>query len=598
MKALKSKDKEKLPPAAIREELLRILESPMFAQSERLSQFLRFTVENTIEGKIESLKEYAIGTEVYNRKPPYDPRDDSIVRSEARRLRTKLKEYYESIGKHDPIFIYYRPGSYVPVFRSRNHIDAVAPGRTITELYSDGPGVAVAVLPFVDLSKTAVSSACAQGITDELTHALVRTDGIRVTAASSVGPLLNQSLDIPALAQRLKVQIVFEGTVWEDRSKLRITSRIVKADGFQLWSQRFEAEPEPKGLFEVSEQLVSALVSRTRPEVSMIRKGKASAGASMLAVYPLVLAAEALLDEGSLATAQAALTKFQEAAQLQRGYARPICGIAQCYCEMALRGIPNSAKAVALAKEAALQAFATDPEMLSVPATMGCVSALSGHWVEAENQFKHSLELGEHSGALRQYALLLAALGRFDEAWDHARQAQRIDPFSYRQKVIYAKLFHLSRKYNDGLEHFSNRSLYGNLPVDAELYLALILLGLKRQDEALQLARGVQSKAGAQASAMEIVAEVLAGCGETAASQKIAHAFRLFSLTSPISKFRQALLYLAMEDSENALSLLSQSYDEREAELIWLVQDPRLDKIRDDQRYKSLVAKVVPAVAT
>jgi hypothetical protein len=53
-------------------------------------------VEHAIGGTGEGLKEYIIGTEVYDRKPPYHPSQDSIVRTEARRLRTKLKEYYES----------------------------------------------------------------------------------------------------------------------------------------------------------------------------------------------------------------------------------------------------------------------------------------------------------------------------------------------------------------------------------------------------------------------------------------------------------------------------------------------------------------------
>jgi DNA-binding NarL/FixJ family response regulator len=102
---------------AIRDELSRILESSLFSQSDRLGRFLRFTVETTLTGKGETLKEYVIGTEVYDRQASYRPNEDSIVRSEARRLRSKLKEYYESVGKDDPVFIYYRPGSYVPVFR-------------------------------------------------------------------------------------------------------------------------------------------------------------------------------------------------------------------------------------------------------------------------------------------------------------------------------------------------------------------------------------------------------------------------------------------------------------------------------------------------
>ena len=128
--------RENVSDAAIREQLSRIVESTVFAQSERLSRFLRFTVEMTLAGDAEQLKEYVIGTEVYDRKPPYHPNIDSIVRSEARRLRTKLKAYYESDGKCDPIFIYYRIGSYVPVFRQQQSVPAVrvAAGRELSEM--------------------------------------------------------------------------------------------------------------------------------------------------------------------------------------------------------------------------------------------------------------------------------------------------------------------------------------------------------------------------------------------------------------------------------------------------------------------------------
>jgi hypothetical protein len=91
----------------------------LFTQSDRLGRFLRFTVETTLAGDAETLKEYLIGTEVYERNSSYHPSEDSIVRGEARRLRSKLKEYYESVGKNDRVIISYRPGSYVPAFRPR-----------------------------------------------------------------------------------------------------------------------------------------------------------------------------------------------------------------------------------------------------------------------------------------------------------------------------------------------------------------------------------------------------------------------------------------------------------------------------------------------
>jgi hypothetical protein len=155
---------EKISAEAIREELSRILESPMFVQSDRLSRFLRFTIEATLAGDADKLKEYLVGTEVYDRKPPYHPNADSIVRSEARRLRSKLKEYYESVGKDDPVLIYYRIGSYVPAFRHQRsqHEDPIWADRILGELFTLG---------------------------------------------------LSASPDIPSVVGKLNVQIVFEGTV-------------------------------------------------------------------------------------------------------------------------------------------------------------------------------------------------------------------------------------------------------------------------------------------------------------------------------------------------------------------------------------------------
>jgi TolB-like protein len=269
-------DEETISEEAIREELSRILESSMFIQSDRLGRFLRFTVETTLAGNAEILKEYVIGTEVYDRKPPYHPNMDSIVRSEARRLRSKLKEYYESAGKDDPVLIYYRLGSYVPVFRPHHRHDGSDnvkdAGRS--EHFIEGRGIRTAVLPFVDASGGDLSGACAQIITDELIHEIGRTEGFRVSAASSIAPAVAQALDLPSVARKLDAQIVFEGTVREDNNQLHITSRVVNADGFLIWSERFETEPDIQSLFKVSERIASALIIRVRPEKSSIRKQK------------------------------------------------------------------------------------------------------------------------------------------------------------------------------------------------------------------------------------------------------------------------------------------------------------------------------------
>ena len=64
-------------------QLDRILASARFVHSERLSRFLRYTVEQTMAGHAEQLKEYPIGVEVFGRKDSFDPRIDAIVRVQA-----------------------------------------------------------------------------------------------------------------------------------------------------------------------------------------------------------------------------------------------------------------------------------------------------------------------------------------------------------------------------------------------------------------------------------------------------------------------------------------------------------------------------------
>jgi TolB-like protein/cytochrome c-type biogenesis protein CcmH/NrfG len=116
-------------PADIKAQLQRVLESPLFTNAHRLSRFLQFAVVRSIEGQAGEIKEYLIGVEVYDRSPSYDPKADSIVRAEASRLRAKLREYYDTVGRDDPVRIELPKGSYTPVFRLNSGAAAPQPVR-------------------------------------------------------------------------------------------------------------------------------------------------------------------------------------------------------------------------------------------------------------------------------------------------------------------------------------------------------------------------------------------------------------------------------------------------------------------------------------
>lgn len=107
----------------------RVLSSVTFSNAPVLKSFLEFIVSLSEEGRSDEISEYAIAAQVFGRPPKFDPASDTIVRTQAYRLRLKLKEYYEREGKDDGITIQIPKGHYVPIFqfRSQNGLHELVP---------------------------------------------------------------------------------------------------------------------------------------------------------------------------------------------------------------------------------------------------------------------------------------------------------------------------------------------------------------------------------------------------------------------------------------------------------------------------------------
>jgi hypothetical protein len=100
----------------------RVASSTSFKKSPRLRQFLLFVAERSVSGHADDISEYEIGWKVFERGPNYNPVDDSIVRSAARQLRAKVKEYFETEGISESLIVEIPKGGYVPVFIEREHL--------------------------------------------------------------------------------------------------------------------------------------------------------------------------------------------------------------------------------------------------------------------------------------------------------------------------------------------------------------------------------------------------------------------------------------------------------------------------------------------
>src|SRR5579862_7644818 len=175
-----------LSPDAVRAQLERVLASETFVRSKGLCRFLQFAVEQKLRNQSVRLKEHLIGVAVFDRGDAFNPGADPIVRVQARRLRCKLKAYYEREGSADPLQIDLPCGGYVPAFQARTPMPPASP----SELHAKRLGArtaarqSVVVLPFVNIGPHE-SERFSDGLTDELIHALSQTAGLRVVARTS-----------------------------------------------------------------------------------------------------------------------------------------------------------------------------------------------------------------------------------------------------------------------------------------------------------------------------------------------------------------------------------------------------------------------------
>src|ERR1022692_4030292 len=112
---------------SVREELNRVLASHEFRTSKRSQDFLRYVVENTLNGRAEMVKERTIGIDVFGRSTSYDPSDDATVRVKAGEVRKRLGLYYSDEGAQSPLRIELPSGTYVPEFRPVHAPAAVNP---------------------------------------------------------------------------------------------------------------------------------------------------------------------------------------------------------------------------------------------------------------------------------------------------------------------------------------------------------------------------------------------------------------------------------------------------------------------------------------
>jgi adenylate cyclase len=206
------------------EALDQVLASRTFRASNRMKALLKYIVESRLKAKDQPMTEYHIALDVFGRTTSFDPRIDSIVRVEVRRLRSKLRTYFEDEGQGDSIIIELPRGSYVPIIRR----SAIA-GFSSSRASSPQPEVSIAVLPLLSFDHHKESRLLCDGLTEELIDVLTDTHWVRVCPRTAVVRFKDYSDDIRQIGKRLGVAMLLEGSVRKVGGQLRVSIRLIPA---------------------------------------------------------------------------------------------------------------------------------------------------------------------------------------------------------------------------------------------------------------------------------------------------------------------------------------------------------------------------------
>lgn len=252
-----------LDSGIVESQLERILSSEHFADAARLKQFLSHLIAESLAGRAETLKGYAIGLDVFDRPEDFDPSTDTIVRVQAGRLRSRLDLYYAKQGKDDPLRIMIPKGSYAPVFEvmfdpeMKSSSDVQSPG---TE--SPRQRYTIAVMPLDNLSGDPAQEFLADGITEEIINALTRFREFDVISRHSTYHYKDRPQDSRELGSILGARYIVEGSVrrWEDQ--VRVTAQLIDAStGTHLASEVYDRKISAQSLFEIQEDIASRIAA-------------------------------------------------------------------------------------------------------------------------------------------------------------------------------------------------------------------------------------------------------------------------------------------------------------------------------------------------
>jgi TolB-like protein/Flp pilus assembly protein TadD len=320
------------------------------------------------------------------------------------------------------------------------------------------PRPAIAVLPFANLGGDAAQAYFSDGLTEDIIVDLARFRLFRVAARGASFRFRDERPDPQRVGRELAVDYIVTGSLRRQDRNLRFCAELTETrTGNQLWTECYDRDTED--LFAVADDLVrtvaATLAGRAQAAGSALARRKPPAN---LAAYECVLRAHAGLAKlGDLQAEAESRRLFEQALELDAGYARAHVGLAIILLRAWFRGAADAGSALDRSLAHAERAVALDGDDHECQETLGWVLLHRRAFESSEQHYRRAIELNPNSPhELAAMGSACSYFGRPDEGIEWLERAKRVDP--YFDAVWYWHLlgaaYFNARRYEDALAAF------------------------------------------------------------------------------------------------------------------------------------------------
>ncbi len=570
-------------PTAVGAQLERILASKLFSASPRLAAFLRYVVTTR---ETDSLKEYAIGVEVFERGTDFDPRMDNIVRIQAAKLRSRLVEYYAGEGATDPIVIHIPKGSYAPELRA---LEETVPAQ---QQKPPPDRSRIAVLPFVNMSSDPENEYFSDGLTEEIINRLAAIPTLQVVARTSAFSFKGRNEDVREVGRKLNVGVVLEGSVRKAGTQIRVTAQLIDVgNGFHLFSYTYDREL--RDVFELQDELAGAVAGELAPsdyqQPPASPRGRITRTRNLDAYHAYLRGLFAM--SSRFADLDTCIQCFREALSLDPGYAAAWAGMAHGYFLLAWFYRAPFQIVMPLSREAALKCVALDPDSaigLHSLATAECV--LEWQWASAEARFTRALaqQPSVAIGYIEFVVFCLIPQLRFEQSREIVEKSLALDPFNPLLHAVAIHIYGRLGRYEDAIRQHSTalRIAPGYPPIAVAAGMAHEWNG--HADLAIDMYRQSCELSDNAPYPLSCLAHALASKGGPAAVEARGLLEKLKA--GPIVAASDlARVYCGFRDVQQTLRYLEQAAKSKCMYLLRITGDPRFDWLLPEPRFRAIL---------